>query len=85
MAILAFRGLSKPDALVFASIEGKPIDRGVLNHNFARIAKRAGLHDVRFHHLRHTFTSLILLRGAKPEVISEALDRSSVALTMERS
>jgi integrase len=75
--------LSKPDDLVFASIEGKRIEHGVLNHNFARIAKRAGLHDVRFHDLRHTFASLMLLRGAKPEVISEALGRSSVALTMD--
>lgn len=76
--------LSKPDDLVFVSIEGKPIDRGVLNHNFARIAKRAGLHDdVRFHDLRHTFVSLMLLREAKPEVISEALDCSSVTFTMD--
>ena len=28
---------------------------------------------MRFHDLRHTFTSLTLLRGAKPKVISEAL------------
>jgi len=72
-----------PDDLVFASIEGKPIDPGVLTHNFARIVKRAGLDNVRFHDLRHTFASLMLLRGAKPKVISEALGHSSVAFTLD--
>ena len=69
--------------LVFASVEGKPLDPGVLSHNFARIAKRAGLKGVRFHDLRHTFASLMLLRGAKPKVISEALGHASVAFTMD--
>lgn len=71
------------DDLVFANHEGKPIDPGVLTHNFARIAKRAGLQGVRFHDLRHSFASLMLLRGAKPKVISEALGHASVAFTMD--
>jgi len=71
------------DDLVFPSIEGKPLDPRVLTHNFTRIAKRAGLSGVRFHDLRHTFASLMLLRGAKPKVISEALGHSSVAFTMD--
>jgi len=71
------------DDLVFATHEGKPIDPSVLTHNFARIVKRAGLQGVRFHDLRHTFASLMLLRGAKPKVISEALGHASVAFTMD--
>ncbi len=71
------------DALVFASVEGEPLDPGVLSHTFARIAKRAGLENVRFHDLRHTFASLMLQRGAKPKVISEALGHASVAFTMD--
>ncbi len=71
------------DDLVFAGDEGEPLDPGVLSHNFARIAKRAGLANVRFHDLRHTFASLMLLRGAKPKVISEALGHASVAFTMD--
>jgi integrase len=71
------------DSLVFGSPEGKPIDPGVLSHDFARVVKRAGLPGVRFHDLRHTFASLMLLRGAKPKVISEALGHSSVAFTMD--
>ena len=38
---------------------------------------------MRFHDLRHTSASLMLLRGAKPKVISEALGHASVAFTMD--
>jgi len=71
------------DDLVFASVEGKPLGPGVVSHNFHRMAKRAGLGTVRFHDLRHTFASLMLLRGAKPKVISEALGHASVGFTMD--
>ncbi len=71
------------DSLVFAYVDGRPLDPSILSHEFARIARRAGLNDTRFHDLRHTFASLMLLRGAKPKVISEALGHSSVAFTMD--
>jgi len=71
------------DDLVFASVEGKPLNPPSLSREFNRIVKRAGLENVRFHDLRHTFASLMLLRGAKPKVISEALGHASVAFTMD--
>jgi integrase len=71
------------DDLVFANIEGKPLDPSMLSHNFGKIAKRAGLQGFCFHDLRHTFAILMLLRGAKLKVISEALGHASVAFTMD--
>lgn len=71
------------DDLVFANVEGNPIDPSFLSHTFGKIVKRAKLENVRFHDLRHTFASLMLLRGAPPKVISEALGHSSVAFTMD--
>jgi len=71
------------DDLVFANVDGNPVDPSVLSHAFGKIARQAGLNGVRFHDLRHTFASLMLLRGAKPKVISEALGHSSVAFTMD--
>ena len=71
------------DDLAFSSVAGKPIDPGVISHTFARIAIQVGLNGVRFHDLRHTFASLMLLRGAKPKVISEALGHSSVGFTLD--
>ena len=75
--------LPRLDDLVFANAEGKPIAPGVLSHNFARILNRVGLENVRFHDLRHTFASLMLLQGTKSKLISEALGHSSVVFTMD--
>jgi len=72
------------DELVFLNLpSGKPLDPYVVSHVFKKIARRAGFEDVRFHDLRHTFASLMLLRGASPKVISEALGHASVAFTMD--
>jgi len=78
--------LGKPlseDDLVFDNIDGRPMDPGTLTHNFARIARRAGLAGTRFHDLRHTFASLMLLADIHPKIVSEALGHSSVAFTLD--
>jgi integrase len=71
------------DDLIFANVNLKPVDCCVLTHAFNRIVKQTGFEGLRFHDLRHTFASLMLLRGAKPKVISEAPGHSSVAFTMD--
>ena len=78
--------LGKPlceDDLVFGKADGTPMDPGTLTHNFTRIARRAGLQGTRFHDLRHTFASLMLLAGIHPKVVSEALGHASVAFTLD--
>jgi integrase len=71
------------DDLVFTNPSGNPICSSSLDRESGRILSKAGLKNVRFQDLRHTFASLMLLRGAKPKVISEALGHSSVAFTMD--
>lgn len=78
-----FDGILSLDDLVFANSDGNAVDPGVLSHSFARLARAAGLNNVRFHDLRHTFASLMLMRGAPAKVISEALGHASVAFTMD--
>jgi integrase len=75
--------LLKLDDLVFSNVEGEPLDPSVLSHTFQRIVKKAGLENVRFHDLRHTFASLMLSQHAAPKVISEILGHASVAFTMD--
>jgi hypothetical protein len=38
---------------------------------------------MRFHDLRHTFASLMLLGGVHPKIVSEMLGHSSVAFTLD--
>ena len=78
-----WEGLRCEAMQLIAQAGGKPIDPCVLTHAFTRMVRQANLNGVRFHDLRHTFASLMLLRGAKPKVISEALGHSSVAFTMD--
>jgi integrase len=80
---LHLRRSLNPDDLLFSNIEGKPVDPSMLTHTLQKIVKRAGLGSVRFHDLRHTFASLMLLQGAKPKVMSEALGHASVAFTLD--
>lgn len=80
--LLLGKSLGEND-LVFGDVSGTPINPGTLTHNFARIARRAGLPGVRFHDLRHTFASLMLLAGIHPKIVSEMLGHSSVAFTLD--
>jgi integrase len=71
------------DSLVFGNDDGKPLDPCTVTHNFRRIADRAGLGQVRFHDMRHSFASIMLMKGAPAKVISECLGHASVAFTMD--
>ena len=66
---------------VFCKLDGSRfID---INGAFRSAVKKAKITDFHFHDLRHTFASLMLLRGVAPKVISEALGHASVAFTMD--
>lgn len=80
--ILLGKPLGKDD-LVFSNVDGTPMDPGTLTHNFARIARRAGLPGTRFHDLRHTFATLMLMAGIHPKIVSEMLGHSSVSFTLD--
>ncbi len=44
---------------------------------------KAGLPRIRFHDLRHTAATLLLLRRVHPKIVSEMLGHSSVSLTLD--
>ncbi len=80
--IMLGRPLQETD-LVFAYPGNKPLDPSTVNHAFARVLKEAGLPRIRFHDLRHTHATLMLVAGVNPKVVSERLGHSSVAFTMD--
>ena len=69
------------DDPVFCNADGQPFDPSVLSHTFSRIAKRAGLGNVRFHDLRHT-VGTILSHEAGPAAAAEMLGHQDPAFTL---
>jgi integrase len=51
--------------------------------HFKPLLRRTGLPDVRFHDLRHTCATLLLIRGVHPKIVSEMLGHSSVSITLD--
>jgi integrase len=78
-------GAYRDNDLVFAGDLGGPIgpDR-VTQRAFKPLLKRAGLPEIRFHDLRHTFATLLLARGVHPTYVQRALGHASVKMTLDR-
>jgi integrase len=59
---------------------GKPIDD--VKGSFNNAVKGAGIVDFKFHDLRHTFASQVLLRGGDLKDIQELLGHSTMTMTL---
>ncbi len=68
--------------LVFASPLGTPMDPSNLRRAWARIVEATGLPHLRFHDLRHTHATLMLLGGVHPKVVAERLGHADVSITL---
>ena len=76
--------LWQENGLIFASEVGEPLDRRyVTTHRFKPLLKRAGLPQIRFHDLRHTCATLLLIKNVNPKVVSEMLGHASIAITLD--
>jgi integrase len=68
--------------LVFCSPEGGYLRRpNVARRSFWPMLRRAGLPRVRFHDLRHTAATLLLLANERTKVVSERLGHASTTTT----
>ena len=52
-------------------------------YKFWPLLKRAGLPQVRFHDLRHTCATLLLIQNVNPKVVSEMLGHATIAITLD--
>jgi integrase len=68
--------------LVFSTPEGKPLDGTAITKQFHRHLERAGLAQRRFHDLRHSCATLLLVQGVSPRVVMDVLGHSQIGLTM---
>lgn len=70
-------------SLVFPSEVGTPIKPRNLSRHFKTVLKRAGLPlERRFHDLRHSCATLLIVQGVHPRVVMEILGHSQIAVTM---
>lgn len=80
---LAAGPLWKDSGLVCTSPTGGPLDPAWVSRAFAHTVRALGLPPVRFHDLRHSFATILLVKGVHPKVVSEALGHASVKITLD--
>jgi integrase len=68
--------------LVFANQVGQPTQARRVIEQFHDALAKAGLRRIRFHDLRHSCATLLLVQGVSPRVVMEVLGHSEIALTM---
>ena len=73
------RRSSKSD-YVFSHKDGSPF--GKVDKSFRSACKRAGIKDLRFHDLRHTFASHLVMSGVDLKTIQELLGHKSLEMTL---
>jgi integrase len=72
------------DTLLCARADGKPHQPLSLTYEFARFMGRVkDLPRVRFHDLRHTHATQLLVSGVHPKIASERLGHASVGITLD--
>ena len=70
--------------LVFPNGAGNPENHGnVLRRGFYPALRRAGLRHIRFHDLRHTFASALIMRNANVKTVQRLLGHASAMMTLD--
>lgn len=68
--------------LVFTKPDGRPLEGSTVSRMFHRHLEAAGLPQRRFHDLRHSCATLLLVQGVSPRVVMEVLGHSEVGMTL---
>jgi len=68
--------------LVFCHEDGSPFTQSAIEAALRYACKRAGLRRIGSHVLRHTFCSLLAMRGAAPKAIQELAGHSTLSMTL---
>jgi integrase len=72
------------DELVFQTPQATILDPDNLYHRvFLPVLAKAGIREIRFHDLRHTFGSLLLQNGASIVYVKEQMGHSSIQVTVD--
>lgn len=70
--------------LIFTTEDGKYVQPRCFDRYFKAILKAAGLQDIRFHDLRHTFALISLQAGADIKTLQNDLGHESIETTLDK-
>jgi site-specific recombinase XerD len=79
-ALKAIRHIRGP--LVFCHPDGAPLRIGQLHEKLWGACRRAGLREIRWHDLRHSFASQLAAAGVPLRQVQEWLGHSTIGTTM---
>ena len=69
--------------LVFTNRHGKLLDSRNLHDEWKDLIDAAGLPEIRFHDLRHTHATMLLVADVHPKIVQERLGHSSIRVTLD--
>jgi integrase len=70
--------------LVFPTLTGTTTSgTNLLGRHFKPLLKRADLPQIRFHDLRHTCATILLMAGKHPKYVQELLGHASISITLD--
>jgi integrase len=81
--IRTIRHLKGP--LVFCQADGSPLTLWILRDHLARAARKAGLRLLRWHDLRHSFASNLVIGGTPIRQVQEWMGHTTILMTMRYS
>ena len=80
--LMAGRSYDNSD-FVFCNAIGKPIEPRNLTRQFEALLKQANLPRIRFHDLRHSHATLLLMQNVQPKYVQDRLGHSTISTTMD--
>jgi integrase len=74
---------SGQDGLVFCCPDGSPLNGAMITKSFSDSLEKIGLRHIRFHDLRHTHATQLLMANFPVKVVQERLGHQSAQMTID--